>query len=68
MKQKKTRPEIVSEEHLVYLDELRESGETNMYGAPAYLIGEFDFTRKEALDITSYWMDTFSERHSNDKD
>ena len=64
----KTRPEIVTEEHLTFLDELRESGETNMFGAPAYLEQVFDVTKKEARDITSYWMATFSERHSNDKD
>jgi len=31
------RPEIVTDEHLDYLDELRESGVTNMFGAGAYL-------------------------------
>ena len=71
------RPKIVTEEHLTYLDNLRESGETNMFGAPAYIENEFNVSKKEARDITSYWMATaagrsiesiislFEERHSN---
>jgi len=58
----KTRPEIVTEEHLEYLDDLRESGETNMFEAPAYLEDDFGVTKREARDITSYWMATFEER------
>ena len=55
----------ISDEHLVFLDELRESGETNMFGAVPYLIGEFpNLTRKEASFILTCWMKTFAERHS----
>jgi hypothetical protein len=57
------RPEIVEEDHLEYLDELRESGETNMFGAGSYLRDEFGLDRKEASSILSYWMETFSDRH-----
>ena len=46
-----------------YLDDLRESGTTNMFGAGAYLINEFGITRKEASKILSEWMRTFSERY-----
>lgn len=61
----KTKPEIVTEEHLEYLDELRESGETNMFGARPYLMREFtDLTEKQAQEILVYWMDSFGERHS----
>jgi len=60
----KVKPEIVTEEHLEYLDDLRESGETNVYGAPAYLEDDFGVTRREARDITSYWMSTFEERQN----
>lgn len=61
------RPESVIEEHLSYLDELRESGVTNMYGAAAYLVREFFLTRDEAGDVLSYWMKTFSKRRSGEK-
>ena len=57
-----TRPEIVTDEHLTYLDELRDSGVTNMFGAPAFIEDEFDVSKSEARDITSYWMATYVER------
>lgn len=53
------RPAFVTDEHLEYLDELRESGDINMWGAPAYVEREFGVTSKEASEITSYWMRTF---------
>jgi hypothetical protein len=39
-----------------YLDDLRDSGETNMFGAPAYLVEEFGIDKREAMDIVSQWM------------
>jgi hypothetical protein len=48
---------------LVYLDKLRESGVTNMFGAGAYVEDEFDLPRKEAGAVVVYWMKTFAERH-----
>jgi hypothetical protein len=54
------RPEFVTDEHLEYLDELRESGETNMFGARPYLLSEFpELTKSEAGQVLSYWMVTF---------
>ena len=53
------RPDTVTDEHLEYLDELRESGQTNMFGAPAYIQEEFYTDRTTAREIVSYWMDTF---------
>ena len=66
------RPDFVTEEHLTYLDELRESGETNMMGAARYLDEMFpELTTRssfhssdKARKILSYWMNTFSERHN----
>ena len=53
------RPDFVKEEHLIFLDELRESGETNMFGAPKYVAHEFLVNKEDAQGITRYWMDTF---------
>lgn len=53
------RPEIVEDEHLEYLDELRESGVTNMFGAGSYLQEYFGLDRKEASTVLTYWMKTF---------
>ena len=64
METKTERPAIVSDEHLGYLDALRESGETNMFGAGAYLRRDFPgLSKKEAGDVLSYWMSSFGERH-----
>ena len=56
------RPEIVTDEHLTYLDDLRESGVTNMFGAGQYIQNAFGVNRKEANEILTYWMKSFSDR------
>ena len=59
------QPNSVEESHLTYLDNLRESGATNMYGAGAYLQKAFDeLNRVEVHEILAYWMDSFEERHN----
>ncbi len=55
------KPEIVTNEHLDYLDELRESGVTNMFGAGSYLQDKFELDKNEAKEILLYWMKTFGE-------
>ena len=63
METKKERPAFVTDEMLVYLDELRESGVTNMFGAGPYIEDEFGLGRTDARKVLTYWMETFSERH-----
>lgn len=46
-------------EFYAYLDELRESGETNMYGARPYLTEKFDLGRRDAAVVLTGWMKTF---------
>ena len=54
------KPDFCTDEHLDFLDDLQESGETNMFGAAPYLREEFDdLTKDEARKITVYWMKTF---------
>ena len=56
------RPVYVTEEHLQFLDDLRESGDTNMYGARPYLEAEFPtLTGVEAAGILGYWMHSFGD-------
>jgi len=58
------RPSIVTDRHLAYLDKLRDSGATNMFGARPYLKGAFPKLKDaEASEVLKYWMDSFSERH-----
>lgn len=60
----KAIPSFITEEHLLYLDELRESGVTNMFGAAPYLEREFGIPIHEARSVLSYWMQSYAERHS----
>ena len=46
-------------EYFEYLDELRESGATNMWGAGAYVSDEYGFDAKKSNDIVGKWMETF---------
>lgn len=39
-----------------YLEELRQSGVTNMFGARPYLMDAFDLDKREAGRILSLWM------------
>lgn len=61
-----TRPEFCTDEMLEYLDKLRESGVTNMFGAGQYLDALFFEPRafgstKEAKAVLMYWMNTFGQ-------
>ncbi len=49
----------MSEENKEYLDDLRESGITNMFGASPFLADEFGLDDKEAREILSEWMKSF---------
>ena len=69
----KERPEFCTDEMLVFLDDLRESGETNMFGAGRYIDEEYPEladgdvrsyrSSARAGKVLSYWMDSFAERH-----
>ena len=46
-------------EYCEFLENLRGSGQTNMFGAAAYLADEFDLPPKEARKILMQWMATY---------
>lgn len=46
----------MEQEVFEYLDRLRESGVTNMFGASPYIVEEFDISRKEASELLMKWM------------
>jgi hypothetical protein len=39
-----------------YLNKLRDSGVTNMFGAPKYLVQEFGLNLQESKNIVTEWM------------
>lgn len=62
------RPEYLIEEHLEYLDGLRDSGVVNMLGGAPYLRDTYpSLSRNESRSIVVYWMRTFSERQKAKK-
>jgi hypothetical protein len=50
-------------EEFEYLNELRESGETNMFGAARYLRNDFGLSKYEARDIVLAWMKSFNKEN-----
>lgn len=66
--EKATKPEFCTEAMLDYLDNLRESGATNMLGAARYLDQAFPeliddstgfHSSAKAREVLAYWMKTF---------
>ena len=47
-------------DYFAYLDALRKSGVTNMFGARPYLEQEFDLPKAEATKVLTAWMQSFS--------
>jgi len=46
-------------EYYEYLEELRKSGKTNMFGATPYLQNEFGLSKNEARNILMEWMQNY---------
>lgn len=52
----------IERQALEYLNELRNSGITNMFGAAPYIQAEFpEISRTEATGLLSLWMKNFNE-------
>lgn len=49
------------QEHFDYLEDLRQSGYTNMFGASPYLQGTFELDKTKAISILSKWMKLHSD-------
>lgn len=46
-----------------FLDDIRDSGVTNMFGAADYLREAFVVNHKDSVVILTLWMKTFAQRH-----
>lgn len=46
-----------------YLDDLRDSGATNMYGAVPYLVEKFGLSMSEATAVLVQWMESYPNKH-----
>ena len=56
---KETSNGTAHEDVYQFLDDLRDSGATNMFGADPYVQREFDLERKEARELVTAWMGSF---------
>ena len=56
------RTDIVTDEHLSFLDDLRLWGATSI-GAAQYIEDMFDLSQVDARQIFIYWIETFLDRH-----
>ena len=51
------------QDYFDFLEELRESGETNMFGAAPYLRREWpELSRTEARDVLKAWMESYDDQ------
>tara|TARA_R100001510_G_C7655602_1_gene214852 strand:+ start:3803 stop:3985 length:183 start_codon:yes stop_codon:yes gene_type:complete len=58
---------IDKDEVFQFLDELRESGVTNMFGAASFIRTSFpNVDKKQSRELLSEWMETFAERQTTD--
>ena len=57
-KRKLTQQEL---EVFKYLNDLRESGITNMFGSPPYVRDRFNLTMAQSRALVSLWMTNFHE-------
>lgn len=55
------KPEFIEAKHIEYLNDLRESGAVNMFGARSYLCDEFFIPKRDAGKILTFWMKHFGE-------
>lgn len=51
---------MTKNEYWIYLENLRKSGVTNMYGAAPYLEEAFDLEPAEARKILADWMQNYN--------
>jgi len=57
------RDECITDDHLTFLDALRESGVTNIYEARPCIKDGFNVGEEVATKILVYWMKTFGQEN-----
>jgi len=56
-------PEGLTEDMLLYLDDLRDAGGFNMFGVAPELADEFGLDKMQSKAVLKYWMQTYHKRH-----
>ena len=61
MRTQEKRPTTALEKEVMeFLNTLRDSGITNMFGATTYIVDEFNIQNHTARRILALWMDNFN--------
>jgi len=63
---KMVNDEFWRNEVYLYLEQLRETGETNMFGAGVYLQKHFELSKEKAIMYLSDWMKQYNGGKNND--
>lgn len=58
---------MTNNKYWIYLERLRRSGETNMYGATQYLHEEFKLPKEDAIKILIDWMKNYNPDDYNEQ-
>ena len=53
---------MTTNKYWIFLEELRKSGVTNMFGAVPYLVEEFNIPYDEATAILTDWMNNYNRK------
>jgi hypothetical protein len=61
MAKESVNEKVSDEEVFSYLNDLRDSGKTNMFGAAAYIEKDFGLDKRKAKEILVKWMKSFNE-------
>ena len=61
MEQERRQTTVLEKEALEYLNELRESGQINMFGAAPFVESNFNLDRKESIRLLTLWMANFND-------
>jgi antitoxin component HigA of HigAB toxin-antitoxin module len=54
---------MINEQDII-LEELRESGVTNMFGAHQYVMEDFEISKPLAIKLVKTWMDSYNEERT----
>ena len=54
-------------EVFLYLEELRASGKTNMFGAHIYVMGDFEISKSLAIKLVSAWMKSYQKEYDEEE-
>lgn len=64
--EKRALLQTMDEVYFEYLDDLKERGVTDMFGAIPYLEEQFNISKHDANQALKRWMETLNERHKNE--